>query len=647
MAKISDILTPLDESEITAQVNVEYGDWLQYVQTWRQDTKDVAKTYLVPKPKKNKVKIHLVRNKLKIRLSTLVSDEMSVEAVVMNGRLWEQNAENFNKVAKANYKSMKLRNKLISAYTDDALKWVWVLTVSGWNDHSQEPIISYIDSRACIPDPKNWQDNCMRFFWTELRLKLRSLLVDDAYDNERVKLVQNTISDVLRQIDIDNWETKNLNITFYQKWLVDAYNALTVFQPIENNPKWETYLRLLTYWADRSTLIRAVKMRALTPLEHADPTQIDFWVKLFRAEPIQWSWAWATLIDDVWAYQTVETYLTNLTIDQAAKAAFGWKTIVDSRLWIDTDQLANAEPAWSVISSWTITDPNISISGWIYQEPVSQPNPWTQNTIALVDNLADKASSTAPITSWQSARWDQTKAEIQTISQNINQQLSFMASNYMESLQWLWESIYRSYAANMSPQRKKHIVVVDSWEKDAYWFKKKEFISKWDFYIVIKSKTQERIKQQQQFAVFFSLIGIMLQWKEPWSSEYNALMRILWDKSWIEWFNSERFFPLSIDERKAYENLELLNNDIELKTKPLPWEDHNVYIQVYKTWLDTKARNNAIELREQILSAEPKQVTSQEDIKDTWWAARWLWASMLASDNAKNWWVNSLADVQV
>tara|TARA_R110000823_G_scaffold266881_1_gene386580 strand:- start:4 stop:177 length:174 start_codon:yes stop_codon:yes gene_type:complete len=57
-----------------------------------------------------------------------------------------------------------MRTKLISAYTDDALKGVGALTVSGWNDHTQEPIVSYIDSRACIPDPKNWQDNEMRFF---------------------------------------------------------------------------------------------------------------------------------------------------------------------------------------------------------------------------------------------------------------------------------------------------------------------------------------------------------------------------------------------------------------------------------------------------------------------------------------------------
>ncbi|MFK5884204.1 MAG: hypothetical protein QM489_07710 [Candidatus Izemoplasma sp.] len=36
-----------------------------------------------------------------------------------------------------------------------------------------------------------------------------------------------------------------------------------------------------------------------------------------------------------------------------------------------------------------------------------------------------------------------------------------MASNYMESLIGLWSDVMRSYAVNMSPQRKKEIVTID------------------------------------------------------------------------------------------------------------------------------------------------------------------------------------------
>ena len=58
-----------------------------------------------------------------------------------------------------------------------------------------------------------------------------------------------------------------------------------------------------------------------------------------------------------------------------------------------------------------------------------------------------------------------------------------MASNYMESLKDLWESVYRSYAANMSAQRRKEIVVVDdAGNTDSHGLKKSEFISKGEFF---------------------------------------------------------------------------------------------------------------------------------------------------------------------
>jgi putative sterol carrier protein len=104
----------------------------------------------------------------------------------------------------------------------------------------------------------------------------------------------------------------------------------------------------------------------------------------------------------------------------------------------------------------------------------------------------------------------QTKAEIQTLQQNINHILGYMASNYMDSLKGLWESIYRSYASNMSAQRKKEIVSIEeSGESSTYGFKKNEFISSGEVYITIKSKAQEDIKQKQDFAVLLSTISLL------------------------------------------------------------------------------------------------------------------------------------------
>jgi hypothetical protein len=60
------------------------------------------------------------------------------------------------------------------------------------------------------------------------------------------------------------------------------------------------------------------------------------------------------------------------------------------------------------------------------------------------------------------------------------------------------------------------------------------------------------------------------------------LDRTLIAKSGINGLEAEEFFPLSADERRAWANLELLNQDIELVTKPQQGENHNVFIYIYK-----------------------------------------------------------------
>ena len=216
----------------------------------------------------------------------------------------------------------------------------------------------------------------------------------------------------------------------------------------------------------------------------------------------------------------------------------------------------------------------------------------------------------------------------------------------MQALKWMWESIYRSYAANMSPQKKKDIVVVDNeGVVDAYSFKKKEFISDGSFYIVVKSKAQQEIKKKQDFATLLSVIGTLKQSVKPWSTQDIIIDRTLIAKSGIRWLDPLQIHAYTRDERLAYNNLELLNNNIELETEPEPGEDHNIFINIYKSWLDTPARNKAILLREQILEAEPTAPQPVEEASwSGWWVAQQLWASLISAEAAQ--WQNpSIADV--
>jgi hypothetical protein len=92
--------------------------------------------------------------------------------------------------------------------------------------------------------------------------------------------------------------------------------------------------------------------------------------------------------------------------------------------------------------------------------------------------------------------------------------------------------------------------------------------------------------------------------------------------------------PYWPDKRQAIDDLDSLNIN-KKAAKPIAWQDHNVFINVYKTWLKTNQRELAIIHREEMLITE-KTTRPEAPVEWGWgWSASWLWASMIASDNAQ------------
>lgn len=633
-------LSNSDKLKLKNKIITEYGRADKHTQGWKNDVQHLSRDYLLPKPWQDKVKIRKVLNNLTLRLSIFLSDTLQVTNVPSSWVLGQSIADNGDKVFKSNFRTMKIKNKYREALIDDAMQGVGVLVVDWWNDHTQEPIVSYIDSRLCYPDPKNWQDNTMLYFGTKVRKSWYELECDEAYD--QVALAKCRLSNDTDQQDVDraNDAVKGFCYSISENPdQVDLYNHLTIFKA-EDDEKACVYLA--TYGWGQSELVRLIKMRPLTDGEIADPSTVDFGVQLFRAKPLKWSFAGVSLIDDIGQYQDIETLLTNLQIEQAKEAGLGGKTYVNTELGVDLDDVSNSTWPWDVIP-FTSANPQINAANGIYKEQSRPQNPIVQNTIGLLDTLSQEADPSGnSLTQWTGTQWNQPLWETKIQMQNLNGILMYMATNYMDALIGLWTSIYRSYDANMSSQRKKDITLVDSAKKThSYWFKKNEFISKWDVYITIESEAQVNAKKKQDFAVLLSVYGSLKQSLKPWSTQDIIVDRMLIEKSGISWLDAETIHPYTVDERKAYSNLELLNNNIELKSKPQPWEDHNVYINIYKTGLETPARDKAIELRELILEQTPAE---PEPTEWGWgWAAQSLGASMLASDMANQ--VPSTADV--
>ena len=75
------------------------------------------------------------------------------------------------------------------------------------------------------------------------------------------------------------------------------------------------------------------------------------------------------------------------------------------------------------------------------------------------------------------------------------------------------------------------------------------------------------------------------------------------------------------------------------RTKPKTWEDHNVYINIYKKGIQTKAQEKALFDREQMLINEWLETANGELPMESpaWngWEARQLGASLIAQETAQ------------
>lgn len=633
---IRELISASDELKLRSKVDLEFTAADNYTRAWKSEVANVKEDYLVPKPEWDNVKVKMILNLMKMKRSVFKTDDETITNVPQNGANWAEQAWNTDKVFEANFKSMQLRMKKGKAMDDDTLMGVWAVAVDGWNDHKQEPIVSWIDARLTFPDPSNSEGNSMRFFWTLLKKTIYELEADDSYDNIRVQSVRMERNQELEKVARDNGNNE------WDVWddLVSIYNHITIFKKSDD----EEYFKYLTTWdAARNKLLRIVPMAALTADEKADPSKITLWVTLYRGVPIPGQYNGASAVDEVWPYQDLITLMTNLQVQQALRNVVWGKTIIDWELGIDENEYASMEP-WEVIianrSPWS----PVNMQNGVFKESPEPTSPAVTNSIGALTRFAQEATLQNALAQGQSLSWTQTKAEVQTIQQNTNQILSGIASEYMESSINLWTDIYRSYQVNMSSQRIKEITLVwTKWDAKAYGFKKNEFVSKWDIYITIKSKSQEDIQNKKDFAILLSLDASVSGFLIPDSTEFKMWKRALLNKSGIKWMNWEDFIPLTLHESIAYDNLTLLNSNMKLKTKPAPWEPHSVYINIYKNGIPTDARESAIKAREEILSVTPEAPKLPQEATWGWWG--WIGASLIASANAQSWGQASLSDV--
>jgi len=205
-----------------------------------------------------------------------------------------------------------------------------------------------------------------------------------------------------------------------------------------------------------------------------------------------------------------------------------------------------------------------SIQQSIYK---TQHSPQGNFTQIIKQELRQEAQDTTGISSLafgQSLPGGQTKAEVQTLMQNTNNLLSWIAGNYMEGMKEYWMCHYRSYVLHMSPTRPKRITFFDKGQAYAIELKRKDFVSDGKVFVQIKSKQEEKIRKEKEFGHYVAFSGTILP---NIKTEYGvkSYLRDMTDSMPIENLKSMRYLPQDASERQARANVEMLNRNMEIE----------------------------------------------------------------------------------
>lgn len=567
------------QDALLSKISREYQDGYNHVNEWRSKVQDEIKT-LQDYPVTGQIKIDLIKENTDFERATFLSDDIEVDFVTNDGIIASRQIKELKSVYKFDYIDSGRKNMKDQIIIDNCNYGIAVEAMDMFDEDENQPMSILINPDTCIPDPKCTYWSGMRYFWFSRKILAYKLKNKDVYNLQWME-VEDFSEDRILQ-DSNQARTNDLYITSNEGF-VDLYEHYTIFEG----------KKYLTTWVnERSILIRAIEIAPLTKAEELDQMKCNFGIIFHRRKPFPYRWAGYRIWEEVGNEQDIITQLKTLEIEQAKISAHWPDLYINQWLGVDSTKLSKLKRWWRIIP--------VSLPPWqsLQQQMFEKNYNANINTSAVTSQwLYDRAkrnTNYTDLTFWASPNGGQTKGEIQQLQANANKFIAWVGSNYMNGEQeyaYLW---YRSYQENMSPKAKKIIALFDKWGQ-ARTLKKSEFISDGKIIINITSTNQQKIINEQAVTKLMALSEMIVP---TLSSEYakNTYMRTLVDKSWIEWVAGEDLIPQSVDESLALSRVEMINNNIPIVSKPMPWEDLNTHISIYEKCIDTPSREAILAL---------------------------------------------------
>ena len=611
------------------QASKEYDLWLDHVAMQRVSRRLLHKKLFQQPTKKGQVISRTLWRYMKLWMSINVLDWTIVEFTPMGWNVASEISNNINKVYKYDYKAMWMFD------VDWQVKWnvwlhgLWVKVFSGWDSIDKMPTCESVDPLSVIPDPQFQNAKDMRFIWFEQRANIHSLTERDWYFG--VKQIIQRKWEVSMELDENRSSILNANwypVTISDDWMIDIYHHYI-------NYKGKKYL---TSWVwDRKILVKIIELEPKTKAEKRDPRKIKFPVEFFRSNPILWVFFGANFWDEIGQYTDAETVLDNLELILARKVAMGDDKFINTSI-VDIKTIQSKTP-WGRLIPVKLDD-NENINNSIFSIP--QENPWQlpQYVGQKLRTRQEETTAISDVAFGVSPQGNQTKAEIQTLQQNLNGILSYSVTMMMRSEKRCWEIWYSYYVFNLHPNSKKFIALTKGgWPSDIFEFKKWDFILDLPVIVEVKSKAQEKQRKEQKFARFQIIMGTVLPNTKPWSYAFNEIMREYMTLGDLEKDEVMKFLPYSVDEIDAMEWLTLLEwawADVEKPAWPKEWQDYDIFINYYSFAKDSEEKNDIIR---EYIDAKKAQAQAEKQMALAGWPAQEM--------SPEGWEVDAIAQGQV
>lgn len=587
------------QEKLSWKVQKEYEMWFEHIQNVIDKKRSAtARVYA----SKDKVRIPLIKKNIELENSLFLTDDLSIEVLTNWWALWEEIMKKANMVLKYDDVDMDLHEMREDIVNHNAYYWLSATIVDWWDDDEKQPISDTISPLNLIIDPKNYKGSKLRFIGIRRRVSEDFLFNNKSFDKKQLEKIKNQADEELTKTERANNIANNQRTIEDNDWMFDIYDHFTVYE-------WKKILT--TWWASNTILLRYVEIAPLTEAERLKPTKVKFPIQLHRRKPKFWSVFWVSIVEEVEVFQDLISELTNLQIINTRILALWPDIFLDDKLWLDTSIMATSKPGWRVLpisnKTWMPTQ------NGIYAFTPPQPSQYTDLLIDKLEQRAEESTSISKQNFGITQQWQQTKAEIQTLQQNANNILAWISNNYLRWQKDYRTEHYRNYALNMW-RGNKSISMFQKGKAISLELKREDFIADWKVQITIVSKNQEDLANEKDFN---KLMIITQTYLPNITSTYakNELLRLIGKKSNVRDFDTEKYIRETLDEVTAKQRLELLNLNIEVPW-PEMWEDPDIFLDIYKQAMDTKAKRDVILKYEQY--AQIKAMETPQDMAWQW-----------------------------